>query len=43
MRLPFARWSVRYTGRLATTLPEAVGSLMINDGTFVIWARCWSA
>jgi RecB family endonuclease NucS len=39
MRLVIARCSVRYSGRLAATLPEAVRLLMIKaDGTFMIWA-----
>jgi RecB family endonuclease NucS len=39
MRLVVARCSVRYTGRLSTTLPEAVRLLMIKaDGTFMVWA-----
>ncbi len=39
MRLLVARCSVNYTGRLATTLPEAVRLLMIKaDGTFMVWA-----
>jgi RecB family endonuclease NucS len=38
MRLIVARCSVSYTGRLATTLPEAVRLLMIKaDGTFMVW------
>ncbi len=39
MRLVVARCSVRYTGRLATALPEAIRLLMIKaDGTFMVWA-----
>ncbi len=39
MRLIVARCSVAYTGRLATTLPEAVRLLMTKaDGTFMVWA-----
>ncbi len=39
MRLLVARCSVRYTGRLATTLAEAVRLLMVKaDGTFMVWA-----
>jgi RecB family endonuclease NucS len=39
MRLVVAKCSVQYTGRLSTTLPEAVRLLMIKaDGTFMIWA-----
>jgi RecB family endonuclease NucS len=39
MRLLAARCSVRYTGRLATTLSEAVRLLMVKaDGTFMVWA-----
>ena len=39
MRLLVARCSVSYTGRLATTLAEAVRLLMIKaDGTFMVWA-----
>ena len=39
MRLIVARCSVSYTGRLATTLPEAVRLLMLKaDGTFMVWA-----
>jgi endonuclease len=38
MRLVVARCSVRYTGRLVTTLPEAVRLLMVkSDGTFMVW------
>jgi endonuclease len=38
MRLLVARCSVRYTGRLATTLAESVRLLMIKaDGTFMVW------
>jgi RecB family endonuclease NucS len=39
MRLLVARCSVRYSGRLSTTLPEATRLLMIKaDGTFMVWA-----
>ena len=39
MRLIVARCSVRYTGRLSTSLSEAVRLLMIKaDGTFMVWA-----
>jgi endonuclease len=39
VRLLVARCSVAYTGRLATTLPEAVRLLMFKaDGTFMVWA-----
>ena len=39
MRLLVARCSVSYTGRLSTTLPEAVRLLMVkSDGTFMVWA-----
>jgi RecB family endonuclease NucS len=39
MRLIVARCSVQYTGRLATSLPEAVRLLLIKaDGTFMVWA-----
>ncbi len=39
MRLIVARCAVRYTGRLATALPEAVRLLVIKaDGTFMVWA-----
>jgi endonuclease len=39
MRLLVARCSVTYTGRLSTTLPEAVRLLMVKaDGTFMVWA-----
>ena len=39
MRLLVARCSVRYSGRLSTTLAEAVRLLMIkSDGTFMVWA-----
>jgi endonuclease len=39
MRLLVARCSVQYTGRLATTLAEAVRLLMVKaDGTFMVWA-----
>jgi RecB family endonuclease NucS len=39
MRLIIARCSVTYTGRLATTLPEANRLLMVKaDGTFMVWA-----
>ncbi len=39
MRLIVARCRVSYTGRLSTTLPEAVRLLMVKaDGTFMIWA-----
>jgi RecB family endonuclease NucS len=39
MRLIVARCSVEYTGRLATTLPEAVRLIMIKaDGTFMVWS-----
>ncbi|MGO9899935.1 MAG: endonuclease NucS [Solirubrobacteraceae bacterium] len=39
MRLVVARCSARYSGRLSTTLPEAVRLLMIKaDGTFMVWA-----
>jgi endonuclease len=39
MRLLVARCSVRYSGRLSTTLTEAVRLLMVkNDGTFMVWA-----
>lgn len=39
MRLIVARCSVRYSGRLSTTLPEGVRLLMIKaDGTFMVWA-----
>jgi len=39
VRLIVARCSVSYTGRLATTLPEAVRLLMLKaDGTFMVWA-----
>ncbi len=38
MRLIVARCSAKYSGRLSTTLPEAVRLLMIKaDGTFMIW------
>jgi endonuclease len=38
MRLLVARCSIQYTGRLSTTLPEAVRLLMIKaDGTFMVW------
>jgi RecB family endonuclease NucS len=39
VRLIVARCSVRYSGRLSTTLPEGVRLLMIKaDGTFMVWA-----
>src|SRR5947209_18242838 len=39
MRLIVARCEVSYTGRLATTLPEAVRLLMLKpDGTLMVWA-----
>ncbi len=39
MHLLVARCSVAYTGRLSTTLPEAVRLLMTKaDGTFMVWA-----
>jgi len=39
MRLIVARCSVVYSGRLSTTLPEAVRLLMIkSDGTFMVWS-----
>jgi RecB family endonuclease NucS len=39
MRLLVARCSVRYSGRLSTTLPEATRLMMIkSDGTFMVWA-----
>jgi endonuclease len=39
VRLIVSRCSVRYTGRLATTLPEGVRLLMIKaDGTFMVWS-----
>src|SRR5947209_13818815 len=39
MRLIVARCEVSYTGRLSTTLPEAVRLLMIKpDGTLMVWA-----
>jgi RecB family endonuclease NucS len=39
VRLIIARCSVRYTGRLETTLAEAIRLLMIKaDGTFMVWA-----
>jgi endonuclease len=38
MRLIVARCSVRYTGRIAASLPEAVRLLMVKtDGTFMVW------
>ncbi len=38
MRLVVARCSVQYTGRLSTSLPEAVRLLIIKaDGTFMVW------
>jgi RecB family endonuclease NucS len=38
MRLIVARCSVTYTGRLSTSLPEAVRLLMVkSDGTFMVW------
>jgi len=37
--LVVAKCSVRYTGRLSTTLPEAVRLLMIKaDGTFMVFS-----
>lgn len=39
MRLIVARLSARYTGRLNTSLPEALRLLMIkSDGTVMIWS-----
>jgi RecB family endonuclease NucS len=39
VRLVIARCAVRYTGRLSTTLPEAVRLLMFKaDGTFMVWS-----
>jgi endonuclease len=39
VRLIVARCTVRYTGRLATELPEGLRLLMLKeDGTFMIWA-----
>jgi endonuclease len=39
VRLIVARCEVSYTGRLSTTLPEAVRLLMLKtDGTFMVWA-----
>jgi RecB family endonuclease NucS len=39
MRLIVARCSVRYSGRLAASLPEAVRLLMLkSDGTVTVWA-----
>ncbi len=39
MRILVVRCSVRYTGRLSTTLPEAVRLLMIKaDGTFMVFS-----
>jgi endonuclease len=39
MRLIVARCSVRYTGRLATELPEGLRLLMLkDDGTFMVWS-----
>jgi RecB family endonuclease NucS len=39
VRLIIARCSVAYSGRLATTLPEAIRLLMLKaDGTFMVWA-----
>ena len=39
MRLLVARCSVQYSGRLSTTLAQAVRLLMIkSDGTFMVWA-----
>src|SRR5258706_7176436 len=39
MRLIVARCEVSYTGRLSTTLPEAVRLLMLkSDGTVMVWA-----
>jgi RecB family endonuclease NucS len=38
VRLIVAKCSARYTGRVATDLPEAVRLLMIKaDGTFMVW------
>jgi RecB family endonuclease NucS len=39
MRLIVARCEVSYSGRLSTTLPEAVRLLMLKpDGTLMVWA-----
>jgi len=39
VRLIVARFSAAYSGRLDTTLPEAVRLIMIKaDGTFMVWA-----
>src|SRR3954453_1799247 len=39
MRLIVARCEVSYSGRLSTTLPEAVRLLMIKpDGALMVWA-----
>jgi endonuclease len=39
VRLIVARCSVRYSGRLSTSLPDGVRLLMIKaDGTFMVWA-----
>jgi hypothetical protein len=39
VRLIVAHCSVRYSGRLSTTLPDGVRLLMIKaDGTFMVWA-----
>jgi RecB family endonuclease NucS len=39
MRLLVARCSVRYSGRLSTTLPAATRLLMFKaDGTFMVWS-----
>jgi endonuclease len=39
VRLLIAHCSVRYEGRLATTLPEAIRLLMIKaDGTVMVWS-----
>ena len=39
MRLLIARCSVRYTGRLSTSLPDATRLLMFKaDGTFMVWS-----
>jgi endonuclease len=39
MRLIVARCAVSYSGRLSTTLPEAVRLLMLKaDGTFMVWS-----
>jgi RecB family endonuclease NucS len=39
MRLIVARCSVQYSGRLTTSLAEAIRLLMIKaDGTFMVWA-----